>query len=203
MITVGVVVQWPGLVDDARTGFLGLDLDLLDLVDSFSHLGMELKRAFDRGLRVELGREGNLEKDVLHHVTAQLTLQHHFPATEQHILKTPIPGRGRRRVADFALEREQGKLHGAPAGIPGRPALARAGIGRMPISSQGTSIDPGLAERVDHIVAAAAEHARDHRRGSHAHQQHMIKSDPVEGILPHPHLINAGTAYSEALTDQG
>ncbi len=57
VVAVGVVRERPGLVDDAHAGFLRLDHDLLDLVELAGDLGMQLHRAFDRGLRVELGRD--------------------------------------------------------------------------------------------------------------------------------------------------
>jgi hypothetical protein len=74
-------------------GFLGFDLDALDLVDTILDLRVQFQRAFHRGLGMELGREGNLEQDVFHHVAFQLTLQHQFLAIEQHILEAPALGR--------------------------------------------------------------------------------------------------------------
>ena len=66
--------------------------------------------------------------------------------------------------------------HGAAGRVARRPALARAGIGRVPIGAQRAAVDPGIRHGIDDLIAGAAQHRRDHRRGGDAHQQHVIEA---------------------------
>src|SRR3546814_6950691 len=117
-VAVGVVGQRAGLVDDAHAGFLGLDDDLLDVVDAIGHLWMQLHRAIDRGLGVELGREADLEQDVHHHIAAERALELELLATESDVVEAPGLDRQRTRVYDHLLVASAYRVdHRAAAGI--------------------------------------------------------------------------------------
>src|SRR3546814_5245864 len=67
---------------------------------------MQLHRALDRGLGVELGREADLEQDVLHHIAAERALELEFLATESDVVEAPGLDRQRARVADHLRSEE-------------------------------------------------------------------------------------------------
>jgi hypothetical protein len=71
VIAICRIGERSNLVDDADPGFLGLDDDPFDLADSGQNPRMQRHRRFDCGLRVKLGRIGDLEQDVFHHVAAE------------------------------------------------------------------------------------------------------------------------------------
>ena len=71
VVAVGGIGERAGLVDDAHARLLRLDHDALDLAEALLHLRMQRHRRLDGGLRVELGREGDLEQHVLHDVAAE------------------------------------------------------------------------------------------------------------------------------------
>ena len=89
MVAVRGVVERAGLVDDAHAGFLGLDDDLLDVVDAVLDGVMQGHAGFDRGLRVEFRRVGNLEQHVLHDVAAVVALEAELIAFEEHVVEAP------------------------------------------------------------------------------------------------------------------
>ena len=98
--------------------------------------------------------------------------------------------RQRRRIAHLALQCNQRQPHGAAGGIAGRPAFARAGVGRMPVSAQAPPSIQAVRQGVDNLLAAAAEHPRGHRGRSDFHQQHMIEADAVEAVLQREHALD-------------
>ena len=55
MIPIGGIVEGAGFVNDAITGFLRLDDDSIDMVNSINDLGMQDNRGFDRGLGMKFG----------------------------------------------------------------------------------------------------------------------------------------------------
>ena len=117
----------------------------LDLVDPVGDLRMQLHRALHRGLRVELGREADLEQDVLHHVAAERPLELERLALERDVVEAPglrrsTPTDSRRTPFD----RVQRVRHRTAAGIAGRPALARAGVRRVAIGAQRAVVDPAV-----------------------------------------------------------
>src|SRR3546814_4385340 len=86
---------------------------------------MQLHRALDRGLGVELGREADLEQDVLHHIAAERALELELLATESDVVEAPGLDRQRARVADHLLVDGVDRVdHRAAAGIARGPALA-------------------------------------------------------------------------------
>src|ERR1035438_7475114 len=89
MIAVRRVRQRPRLVDDAHSGLLRLDADLGDAIDLVPDLRMQRERAFDRGLRMELRRETDLEQHVLHDVAAVAALEGERLALEKYVVKAP------------------------------------------------------------------------------------------------------------------
>ena len=183
VVAVGGIGERAGLVDDAHARFLGFDDDAVDRVDPVLHLRVQLHRALDRGLRVELGREADLEQHVLHHVAAERLRERDRLALEQHVLEAPGLRRQRRWITHLAGHRDEGVAHRAAGRVSGRPALARAGVRRVPVGAQRTAIDPGVRHRVHHLLTAAAEHRGHDRSRGHPHQQHVIETHAVEAVV--------------------
>ena len=186
MVAVGRIVQRPLLVDDADAGLVGADRDLPDVVDRLAgpgQLGVQGHRRFDRSLRMEFGREGNLEQHVFHHIAAVRTLELERLALEQHVIEAPGLGGQHRWVAHLAGLGHQGQTHRARGGIAGGPGFARAGIGRMAVGAQRLAIDPGQRYRIQDFVAGQAEHLGDHRSRRDLNQHHVIQADLVERVF--------------------
>ena len=73
VLSVSEVVERALLIDDPDGGFLGADahgLDVLCSLPELLELVMDDVGGLDGGLGVELGREGDLEENVLHDVRA-------------------------------------------------------------------------------------------------------------------------------------
>ncbi len=138
---------------------------------------------FHSCLRVELGREADLEEHVLHHVAAIRALEFERAALEGDVVEAPGLCSKHGGVAHFAGLRHQRKAHGAAGGVARGPALARAGIGRVPIGAQALAIDPGKRERIDGLLAGEAEQLAHHGGGRDLDQNHVIEADFVEGVL--------------------
>ncbi|MCY1393452.1 hypothetical protein D9M71_83480 [compost metagenome] len=71
MVAVGGIGQHALLGNDADGRFLGGDDDAIDLGDAVAHQRMQAHRRLAGRLAVELGREADLEQDVLHHIAAE------------------------------------------------------------------------------------------------------------------------------------
>ena len=125
-----------------------------DVVEPVPDARMQLHRALDRGLRVELRGKADLEQHVLHHVAAVGPLELNGVALEQHVVETPGLRGQDRRVAHLAGLRDQREAHGARGGVAGGPALARAGVRRVAVGAQALAVDPRERHRVDDLVAA-------------------------------------------------
>ncbi len=57
----------------------------------------------------------------------------------------------------------------------------------MTVGTQALAIDPGLGDRIDHLIAAAAQHVGHHGSTGNLHQHHVIETDPVEGVFERQH----------------
>src|SRR6202012_2717196 len=97
----------------------------------------------------ELGGPGDLEEDVLHHVTAEGLRHRQCLAAEQYVLETPAWCTQHRRIAHLSGQCHESMPHTTTGRIPGRPALARAGVRRMPIGAQCTAVGPGIGDGID------------------------------------------------------
>ena len=53
----------------------------------------------------------------------------------------------------------------------------------MAVGAQGAAVDPGVGERVHHLLPVAAQHGRRHRGAGHPHQQHVVQPHAVEAVL--------------------
>ena len=71
VIPVGRVCQCALFRDDTDGRVVGGDNDSFDVIQAVFYLGMKYDRCFRRCLSMELGREGNLEQNVFHHVGAK------------------------------------------------------------------------------------------------------------------------------------
>lgn len=168
-----------------------VSMTMHDLIEAGGHFGVEQDRGLDGRLRVELGRKGNLEQDLLHDVGAE-SLRRDFDGVplEEHVLEAPARRGERAGVAHLALESEQGMPHGAARRIAGGPTLARAGVRRVAIGSECPAVEEGVRERIHDIGTRAAEHARADGRRSDAHEQDVVEADAVEGILESEHALD-------------
>ena len=183
MVTIGGVVERPGLVDDANAGLLRLDDDFLDVVDATPDRLVQRHSRFDRGLRVELRREGDLEQDIFHHVATVQALERERFAFEQHVVIAPHLCGQRGRIAHFTAHRDQRQAHRPAGRVARRPALARPRVRGVAIGPQGPAVDPRMRQRVQHLVAIAAEHARHHGGRRDPHEQYVIQPDTVVAVL--------------------
>ena len=102
VVAVGGVGQLADLGDDADRRLMGGDHDAVDVMQAIFHQRVQGHRRFAGGLRVEFGREADLEQHVFHHVSAvglgqtERTLVLGFErqvlvgVTEQHVVKAPL-----------------------------------------------------------------------------------------------------------------
>ncbi len=197
VVAIGRIVQGPRLVDDAHPGFLGLDHDALDAIELVAHLGMQLHGCLHRRLGMELGREGDLEQHVFHHIAAKGLAVAQRIALEQHILEAPGLGGERGGIAHLAGGSHEGQPHAAGGGIAGRPALARTGVGRVAIGAQGRAVDPGVGDGVDDLLALQPQHLCGHGGGGDAHQHDVIQAHAVEAV------VDGGDALDLVRLDHG
>ena len=75
VVPVGRIGERSLLVDDPDRRLVRPNRDPMDVVDPILDARMELHGALDGGLRMELGREADLEQDVLHDIAAAGTLE--------------------------------------------------------------------------------------------------------------------------------
>lgn len=68
MISIGWIIEWAGLVDDAVTRLLGLDHDAIDLVESIDNLRVQGDCRLDCSLGMKFGRKGYLEENIFHRI---------------------------------------------------------------------------------------------------------------------------------------
>ncbi len=151
---------------------------------------MQRHARLDTGLRVKLGRVGDLEQHVFHDVAAIAALELERPAPEQHVVVAPGPRAERRRVAHLARHRDQREAHRAARRVAGSPALARARVRRVPVGAQRAAVDPGMRQRVQDLFAVPAQHACHDRRRCDPDEQHVVEADPVVAVLEREHALD-------------
>lgn len=73
------------------------------------------------------------------------------------------PGLGGQHGGDtlLALLDEVREVDGARAGVTSGPGLARAGVGGVPVGTEGLTVNPCLRDGVDRLVARKAEELRN------------------------------------------
>ena len=108
----------------------------------------------------------------------------------RHRFKAPGRRAEHAGVAHLATGRHQRQAHATAGRIASCPALARAGVGCVPVGAQGLTIDPGQRQRIEHALAIQAEQLRNHSGGGHFDQHHVVQPDPVEGILQRQHALD-------------
>lgn len=121
VVAIGRVMKWTGFGDDADGGFLGFDGDAFDVVEAVGDVGVELDGAFDSGLGVELGGEGDFEEDVGHDVIGEVLFEGEGLAFEEDVLKTPCARGERAGVTHFSAHDHEGEADGAGGGVAGGP----------------------------------------------------------------------------------
>lgn len=186
VVTIGEVVHGLELlVDDADAGLVCPAGDLLDIGGRLAHglqLGVDLLRGLDSGLRVELGRVGHLEQDVLHDVAAIGALELELLALEEDIIEAP-DGRGENGGnTALALENLQGQVDGALAGITGSPRLAGHGVGGVAVGTQALAVNPRLGDGIGSLLLVEAEHLADNSRAGNLDENYVIQTNLVERV---------------------
>ena len=132
---------------------------------------------------MELGRERDLEQDVLHDIASVGALELEWLPFEKDVVKAPGFGGKHRRITHFPCFGDQCQAD-SPAGcVAGRPAFAATGIGRMTIGTQALSVDPGQRQRINDFVPVQTEHLCHHGSRCHFHQYDMVEPHLVERIL--------------------
>ena len=135
VVAVCRVIERPGLVDDAYARFLRLDDDLPDVIDTVLDVLVQCHCSFDRGLRMKFRRVGNLEQHIFHDVAAVLPLELERLVPEEHVVEAPGFRRQCGRISHLAAHRDQREAHGAARCVARGPALAGAGVRRMPVGT--------------------------------------------------------------------
>ena len=148
------------------------------------HLVVQPDRGLDGRLGVELGREGYLEQHVLDDVARIRLGNPQRTAAQQRVVEAPRRGAQRRGIAHLTLQRPTGPA--ARRGSVASPAahdFREPAFGRVAIGPQAAAVDPGVRDRVEHLLARSAQQGRGHGRAGHADQQHVIEPHAVEGVL--------------------
>ena len=107
----------------------------------------------DGCLRVKLGRVGDLEEHILHHVRAERALKLKRLALEEHIVEAPRLGGEYRGEPRLALLDEIGEVNGARARVAGRPGLARTRVGRVAVCAERLAVHPRLGDSINGLIA--------------------------------------------------
>lgn len=181
-LSVGEVVERTLLVNDADGGLLGANADALDVVGGLAH-SLELVVhgvcGLDGGLGVELGGEGDLEEDVLHDVRAVGALELERLALKENIVEAPGLGGQDGGETLLTLLDEEGEVDGARAGVTGSPGLARAGVGRVAVGTEGLAVNPRLRDRIDGLLPVEAKELGDDGGRGDLDEDNVIETDAV------------------------
>ena len=146
-LAIGEVGERALFVDDADRCLLGANAHALDVVRSLAERFepfMNDVSSFDGRLCMELGRVGNLEEHILHHVRAERALELERLALKKHVVKAPRLCGEDRWEARLALLDEVGEVDGARACVPSCPGLARARVGRVAVGAERLAVHPRL-----------------------------------------------------------
>jgi hypothetical protein len=154
-LAVGKVGERALFVDDADRRLLGADAHALDVIRRLAKRLeplMDDVSGLDGRLRVELGRVGDLEEHVLHHVRAERALELERLALEEHVVEAPRLCGEHRGKARLALLDEVGEVDGARARVACRPGFARASVGRVAVGAERLAVHPRLGDGVDGLI---------------------------------------------------
>ena len=186
VVAVRGVEQGPGLVDDHVGRGAGADLDPGDVGRGVEAAGPQLRalrqRRFDGGDAVALDRH-HFEKNVLNHPRRVRFRERELGAA--------APGRGVEaparhaedgRGAGLAAAREEGKLHGAHAGVARGPALAGDGVGAGAVDAQGGDVHPDVGNGRHGFILAEAQEPGDHGRRGEFDEDGVVEAVRVEGV---------------------
>jgi hypothetical protein len=101
---------------------------------------------------------------------------------EQDVVETPSLGCQNGRQTLLALFNEQGKIDSPRASISSGPGLSGTSVGRMPIGPKGLSVDPGLGNGINGLIAVQAEHFGHDGGGGDLDKNDVIETDTIEGV---------------------
>ncbi|MCY1419442.1 hypothetical protein D9M71_350320 [compost metagenome] len=162
---------------------------------------MKGHRGLGGGLRVEFGGEADLEQDVLHHVAAEvlgeaevaqlcrLGIEVLAGVAERDVVGAPLRRGQRAGNAHLAAQSDIGQAYATAGGISRRPRLARAGVRRVAIGTQGVAVDEGVGEGGEHLLTAGAHQPGADGGAGQFDQEHMVQADAVEGVLQGEHTL--------------
>ena len=118
VVTIGRIGQGADLGDDADRRLVGGDDDAIDFVQAIAHLRVQRHGSLTGRLRVEFGREADLEQHVLHDISAERLRE-----TQRAL----VDGLERQVLVGMA-ERDIVKPHCDAVSTPGTPISPRMAI---------------------------------------------------------------------------
>jgi hypothetical protein len=183
VVTIGKVVHGLELlVDNSDASLVSSASDGLD-VGSRLALRLEdvvdLLRGLDGGLRVELGRVGNLEENVLHDIASVGALELELLALEEDIVETPDRSGQNGGNTLLALEDLESEVDGALASITGSPRLSGHGVGCVAVCSERLTINPSLGDSIGNLLLVEAEHLGDDSGRGNLDEDDVVETDLV------------------------
>jgi hypothetical protein len=101
---------------------------------------------------------------------------------EQDVVETPGFGCQNGRQTLLALFNEQSKIDSPRASIASGPGLSGTSVGRMPIGPKRLSVDPGLRNGINGLVAVQAEHLGHNGGGGDLDEDDVIETNAIEGV---------------------
>jgi len=186
VVAVSVVVQGSLLVNNAHGSLLGADADMLNVVGGESLVLESLMQShggLGSGLGVELGREGDLEKNVLHDVRAVVALELELVALKEDIVEAPgFSSKNGGHSTLTALD-DESKVNSTRNGITSGPRLTGHGVGGVTVSTESLAINKGLGDSINGLLLGQAEHLGNNGGSGNLNQDNVVKTDLVEGVL--------------------
>jgi hypothetical protein len=210
VVTIGKVVHGLELlVDNSDASLVSSASDGLD-VGSRLALRLEdvvdLLRGLDGGLRVELGRVGNLEENVLHDIASVGALELELLALEEDIVETPDRSGQNGGNTLLALEDLESEVDGALASITGSPRLSGHGVGCVTVGSERLAINPSLGDGIGNLLLVEAEHLGDDGGRGDLDKDNVVKTDLVVGVEESQatlNLVGLNHGLENILDDKG
>lgn len=131
----------------------------------------------------QLTRVGDLEKNILHDIATILPLELERLAAKGYIVESPSRGREHSGKTLLSLQHLEDEVHSLLTSIACGPRLARHGVGRVPISSEGLAIDPGLRNSITGLGFVETHHLGNDSCGCKFDEYNMVETDLVERVL--------------------
>jgi len=117
-------------------------------------------------LSMELGRERNLEQNVLHHVARERSLELKLLPLERHVLESPSLRRDSTRNTShskLSLLDHEGKPDGSSTGVSCGPGFSGRGVGSVTVGSERLTVDEDLGEGGEGLVVGETSVSKEVR----------------------------------------